>query len=228
MRKDERENNQRREMKFTPNVLPNAAGSVLVETGNTKVLCSCMIENKTAPFLIGTGKGWLTAEYSMLPASTPIRKARERSKIDGRSTEIQRLIGRALRTAINLDIIGERSIYIDCDVIAADGGTRTASICGGYAALALAIQKWLNEGSLETNPLCEGVAAISVGMVDGQAMLDLCYEEDSHAEVDMNVVMTHSGNFIEIQGTGEERSFSKQELDEMLSIAEQGIKEIII
>jgi len=215
-------------MTFTPGILPNAAGSVLVETGNTKVICSCMLENKTAPFLTGTGKGWLTAEYSMLPASTPVRKARERSKIDGRSTEIQRLIGRALRTAVDLTKLGERSIYIDCDVIAADGGTRTASICGGYAALTLAVAKWLKDGILEVNPLTDGVAAISIGLVGGEAMLDLCYEEDSHAEVDMNVVMTHTGKFVEIQGTGEERAFSREELDALLKLAEKGIREIIV
>lgn len=227
MRADGRSNDQKRTMKITPGVLPNAAGSVLVETGNTRVLCSCMLEERTAPFLTGTGKGWLTAEYAMLPASTPVRKARERGKPDGRSTEIQRLIGRALRTAVDLESLGERSIYIDCDVISADGGTRTASICGGYAALALAVNGWLEKGVLAANPLRDGVAAVSVGIVEEEALLDLCYTEDSHAQVDMNVVMTHSGKFVEIQGTGEERAFSEEELSSLLALAKKGIGEII-
>ena len=178
-------------------------------------------------FLKGTGKGWLTAEYAMLPSSTGNRKKRDYLKQDGRSTEIQRLIGRSLRAGVDLMKLGERVIYVDCDVLQADGGTRTASITGAYAAVALGVQRWLKEGRLEENPLIHRIAAVSVGIVNDRPMLDLCYGEDSTAQVDMNLVMNEEGSFIEVQGTGEGRAFSRQELGQLLSLAEEGIRALM-
>ena len=181
----------------------------------------------TMPFLKGTGKGWLTAEYAMLPSSTGNRKKRDYLKQDGRSTEIQRLIGRSLRAGVDLMKLGERVIYVDCDVLQADGGTRTASITGAYVAVALGVQKWLKEGRLGEDPLIHRIAAVSVGIVGDRPLLDLCYGEDSAAQVDMNLVMNEAGEFIEVQGTGEGRSFSRQELDQLLALGEEGIRRLM-
>lgn len=179
------------------------------------------------PFLKGTGKGWLTAEYAMLPSSTGNRKKRDYLKQDGRATEIQRLIGRSLRAGVDMMKLGERVIYVDCDVLQADGGTRTASITGAYVAVALGVEKWLKEGRLEENPLIHRIAAVSVGIVNDRPLLDLCYGEDSAAQVDMNLVMNEAGEFIEIQGTGEGRSFSREELDSLLTLGEEGIRTLM-
>lgn len=230
MRFDLRENNQLRPVKMTKDYLLHPQGSVLIEMGNTKVICTAMIEEKVPPFLKGSGKGWITAEYGMLPGSTHTRKTRDSSKgkIDGRSMEIQRLIGRALRSVVDLEKLGERTIWIDCDVIQADGGTRTAAITGSFAALMCAFNKLIAAGQLTSAPITDYVAAVSVGVVDNTPILDLCYEEDSNAEVDMNLVMTGSGKFIEIQGTGEERPFDQSELTQMLALGEKGIRELQI
>lgn len=229
MRVDLRDNDELRPIKITPDYIKNANGSALIEFGNTKVVCTATIEEKVPPFLKGTGKGWLTGEYGMLPASTQTRKAREssRGKVDGRTQEIQRLIGRSLRSIINLEEIGERTIWIDCDVIQADGGTRTASISGGFVALAYCVNWMIENGLIEKSPLYGQVAAISAGIYDGQAILDLCYEEDSAAKVDMNLVMTNKGEFSEIQGTGEEDPFTLEELQQILTIGKKGIQELI-
>lgn len=218
-----------RPVKITKDYIMHPQGSVLIEMGHTKVICSAMIEEKVPPFLKGSGSGWVTAEYGMLPASTQTRKIRDASKgkIDGRSQEIQRLIRRALRSIINLEKLGERTIWIDCDVIQADGGTRTASITGSFVALMLALNKMKENGMISELPITDYVAAVSVGVVGDEAMLDLCYEEDSRAEVDMNLVMTGSGKFIEIQGTGEERPFDQSELTQMLVLGEKGIRELM-
>lgn len=202
-------------------------GSVLITCGNTKVLCTALLEKGTMPFLEGTGKGWLTAEYAMLPSSTGARKKRDGIKKDGRSTEIQRLIGRCLRQALDMSKLGENVIYIDCDVLQADGGTRTASITGGYAALATGIDKWLREGLLTESPLVHQVAAVSVGIVNEEPVLDLCYAQDSHAQVDMNIVMNENGDFIEIQGNGEGRAFTPEELSRLLTLGKKGITELM-
>lgn len=230
MRFDLRENNQLRPVKMTKDYLLHPQGSVLIEMGNTKVICTAMIEEKVPPFLKGSGKGWITAEYGMLPGSTHTRKTRDSSKgkIDGRSMEIQRLIGRALRSVVDLEKLGERTIWIDCDVIQADGGTRTAAITGSFAALMCAFNKLIAAGQLTSAPITDYVAAVSVGVVENTPILDLCYEEDSNAEVDMNLVMTGSGKFIEIQGTGEERPFDQSELTQMLALGEKGIRELQI
>lgn len=226
---DDRKNDQLREIKITPNYLKNAHGSVLIESGDTKVICTAMSDMNVPPFLTDTGKGWVTAEYSMLPASTLTRKRRDSSsrKVDGRSTEIQRLIGRALRSIVNFEALGERTIWIDCDVIQADGGTRTASITGGFIALALCIEKLMKEKHITINPLNGYVAAVSAGILEEGAALDLCYKEDSSAIVDMNVVMTDKGEFIEVQGTGEGRPFSNDELAEILNLCQKGINDLI-
>ena len=218
MRTNERKNNELRPVEFIPNYIMHPEGAVLISVGNTKVICTATIENKLPPFMRGQGKGWITAEYSMLPRATNTRNVREsaRGKLSGRTMEIQRLIGRSLRAAIDLEKLGERTIWIDCDVIQADGGTRTASITGLVA-----------EGVLKESPLKEHLAAISVGIKDGEVILDLDYEEDSSAEVDMNVIMTESGQFVEIQGTGEEATYSHAELLQMLDVASQGIKQLI-
>ena len=229
MRVDARANDELRPIHITPGFIPHANGSALIEFGSTKVICTATVEERVPPFLKGTGKGWLTGEYAMIPASTNIRKPRESSKgkVEGRTHEIQRLIGRSLRSIINLDEIGERTIWIDCDVIQADGGTRTASITGGFIALIHCINWMIKQGMIEKSPVHSYVAAISVGIYDGQAVLDLCFEEDSNAQVDMNLVMTDTGEFIEIQGTGEESSFSMEELKQMMQLGQAGIKTII-
>lgn len=228
-REDGRAENQLRNIKVTRDFNLYAEGSVLIEFGNTKVICTASVSEKVPPFLKGQGKGWITAEYSMIPRATGERNQREsaKGKLSGRTMEIQRLIGRALRTAIDLDKLGERTVTIDCDVIQADGGTRTSSISGGFIALALAMKKLVNEGVLKENPIISNVAAISVGIVGGIPMLDLKYTEDSAAEVDMNVVMNGEGRFVEVQGTGEEATYTREELNILLDLAEKGIKEII-
>ena len=221
MRNNGRKNDEMREVKVTRNYIIHPEGSVLIEFGNTKVICNATVEERIPPFLRGTGSGWITAEYSMLPRATNNRVQREASKgkIMGRTMEIQRLIGRALRSAVDLEKLGERQILVDCDVIQADGGTRTASITGAYLAVELAIEKLIDEGKLTDIPIKSKVAAISVGKVNGQVLLDLEYEEDSKAEVDMNIVMNDKGEFIELQGTGEEATFTQNELLKFIEVS---------
>lgn len=204
-------------------------GSVLIEVGDTRVLCTASIEEKVPIFQKGTGKGWITAEYAMLPRATQIRNQREASKgkLSGRTMEIQRLIGRAMRSVVDLKKLGERTIWLDCDVLQADGGTRTASITGAYVALVDAVHYLLGKGLIKESPLTDNLAAVSVGMINGQAILDLEYSEDSAAEVDMNVVMTGAGKFVEIQGTAEEVPFDREALDWFLLLAEKGIRELM-
>lgn len=229
MRFDKREFNELREVKITRNYLMHPYGSVLMEMGNTKIICTAMIDDRVPPFLKGSNTGWITSEYSMLPGSTGSRKIRDssRGRIDGRTQEIQRLIGRSLRTVVDLKGFGERTLWIDCDVIQADGGTRTASITGAFIAMADAFYKLYKEGQIESIPLKSFVAAVSVGISQDGPILDLCYEEDSKAMVDMNLVMTDDGKFIEIQGTGEEATFSREELNSLLDLGEKGNKELI-
>lgn len=229
LREDGRKVDSLREIKITKDFNLYAEGSVLIEFGNTKVICTASVSDKVPPFMRGQGKGWLTAEYSMIPRATGERNQREsaKGKLSGRTMEIQRLIGRALRTAVDLDKLGERTITIDCDVIQADGGTRTTSISGGFIALALAVKKLMKDRVLSVNPIVSNVAAISVGIVRGTPMLDLMYTEDSAAEVDMNIVMNGKGEFVEVQGTGEEATYTRKELNELIDLAEVGIKEII-
>ncbi|AVQ26959.1 ribonuclease PH [Fusobacterium ulcerans] len=229
LREDGRKVDSLREIKITKDFNLYAEGSVLIEFGNTKVICTASVSEKVPPFMRGQGKGWLTAEYSMIPRATGERNQREsaKGKLSGRTMEIQRLIGRALRTAVDLEKLGERTITIDCDVIQADGGTRTTSISGGFIALALAVKKLMKDRVLNVNPIVSNVAAISVGIVRGTPMLDLMYTEDSAAEVDMNVVMNGKGEFVEVQGTGEEATYTRKELNELIDLAEVGIKEII-
>lgn len=227
MRIDERTNEELRPVKITREYLLHPAGSVLIEMGNTKVICTATVEEKVPHFLKGTGSGWVTAEYGMLPGSTGQRKMRNTKGIDGRSQEIQRLIGRSLRSIIDLKALGERTIWIDCDVIQADGGTRTASITGAYVALSDAVTKLMEQGLLLKSPIMTNVAAVSVGVVGGEIMLDLCYSEDSTAHVDMNLVMTAEGEYIELQGTGEERPFDKKQLNALLEIGEKGIENLV-
>ncbi len=221
MRNNGRKNDEMRKVKVTRNYIIHPEGSVLIEFGNTKVICNATVEERIPPFLRGTGSGWITAEYSMLPRATNNRVQREASKgkIMGRTMEIQRLIGRALRSAVDLEKLGERQILVDCDVIQADGGTRTASITGAYLAVELAIEKLIDEGKLTEIPIKSKVAAISVGKVNGQVLLDLEYEEDSKAEVDMNIVMNDKGEFIELQGTGEEATFTQNELLKFIEVS---------
>ena len=228
-RKSGRKFGELRPINITNNYLKNTAGSVLVEFGNTKVICAASLDNKPAPFLKNTGKGWLTAEYSMLPMSTQTRTTREssRGKVGGRTHEIQRMIGRSLRAVTDLTAFGERTIYLDCDVIQADGGTRTASITGAFIALVDLFKKLRQEGVVKEIPVSDFLSAISVGIVDNQILLDLEYEEDSRAEVDMNFVMTGSGLFIEVQGTAERVPFNKEQLDIMTQLAASGIQKII-
>ncbi len=228
MRVDGRTEKQTRKIEIIKDYTMHAEGSILYCQGNTKVICTASVEENVPPYLLGTGKGWVTAEYSMLPRATATRNKRDIGKLKQapRSTEIQRLIGRALRGAVDLTLLGERSIVIDCDVIQADGGTRCASISGGFIALALAIQKLMEEGKLDANPIRKQVAAISVGMLDGTPSLDLCYQEDSRADTDMNVIMSSNGGFIEIQGTAEGEEFDKKQLDSLLSLARIGCKKI--
>lgn len=228
MRADGRSEKQIRKIEIIKDFTMHAEGSVLYCQGNTKVLCTATVEESVPPYLVGTGKGWVTAEYSMLPRATATRNKRDISKLKQapRSTEIQRLIGRALRGAVDLSLLGERSIVIDCDVLQADGGTRCASISGGFVALALAINRLMEAGVLETNPIQKQVAAISVGVSDGIPVVDLCYTEDCKADTDMNVVMSSNGGFIEIQGTAEGEEFDKKQLDTLLTLAKGGCNKI--
>lgn len=229
MRSNGRNNDQLRTMNITTNVNKYAEGSVYIEMGDTKILCTATVDEKVPPFLKGQGKGWVTAEYSMLPRATHSRNQREanRGKLTGRTMEIQRLIARALRSVVNLHALGERTITLDCDVIQADGGTRTTSITGSFVALCIAVNKIAQQHKLPVFPITDYLASVSVGVVGGRTLLDLNYEEDSKAKVDMNLVMTGSGQFVELQGTGEESPFSRQELDALLQIGEQGIRDII-
>ena len=228
IRRDGREPDELRPVTFTRDFTEMAAGSVLVEFGRTRVLCTASVEERVPPWLRGKGKGWVTAEYSMLPGSTPERANREaaKGKQSGRTQEIQRLIGRSLRAVTDLTVLGEVQITVDCDVLQADGGTRTASICGGYVALHDACSRLVGAGKLGAHPLTDQCAAISVGVVDALGYLDLEYTEDVRAEVDMNIVMTGAGKFIEVQGTAEGEPFSRNELDNLLMLAEGGINEI--
>ena len=229
MRPSGRQPDELRNIRFTRHYTKHAEGSVLVEFGDTKVICTASIDEKVPPFLRGQGKGWVTAEYGMLPRSTGSRMAREasRGKQGGRTLEIQRLIGRSLRAAIDLEALGERQIQVDCDVIQADGGTRTASITGGYVALHDAIDYLLGKKLISKSPLHGMIASVSVGIFEGTPVLDLDYAEDSNAETDMNVVMNDAGHFIEVQGTAEGHAFRRDELDSMLNLAESGIQELI-
>ena len=228
-RADGRSLDQLREVKFERDFTVFAPGSVLVSMGRTRVLCTASVEDRIPPWLRGTGKGWVTAEYSMLPGSTPERASREaaKGKQSGRTQEIQRLIARSLRAVTDLVAVGERQITVDCDVLQADGGTRTASICGAYVALHDACSRLIMEGAMSQHPLLDAVAAVSVGIIDGVPMLDLPYVEDSRAEVDLNVVMTGSGRFVEVQGTAEQMAFSRSELDSLIGLAEHGIGELL-
>ncbi len=229
IRIDGRNNNDLRPVTITRHFTANAEGSVLIEVGNTKVICTAMVEDKVPPFMRGEKRGWVTAEYEMLPSSTTTRKARDRNrgKIDGRSVEIQRLIGRSLRAVVDMEKLGERTIWIDCDVIQADGGTRTASITGAYVALHDAVRWLVDQGVIDEDPLTGFVAAVSVGVHQEEVLLDLCYAEDSAAEVDMNIVMTDKGQFIEVQGTGEGRPFTKDEFTQLIAMGEDGIYKLI-
>jgi len=218
---------EQRPVKIIPGYVPDAEGSALIETGNTRVMCAATVELRVPPWMRGKGTGWVTAEYSMLPRSTTERVRRERGTIGGRTQEIQRLIGRALRAITDLPALGEISILLDCDVLRADGGTRTASITGAYVALHLALAGLIEAGKLKAIPLKDQIAAISVGIVDGDAVLDLDYNEDSAADVDMNVVMTGGGEFVELQGTGEEATFDRNQLEQMLELADSGIKNLL-
>lgn len=226
---DGRKNNELRKVKITRNYICHAEGSALIEFGNTKVICTASVDEKVPPFKKGSGEGWVTAEYSMLPRSTQVRNIRDVSKLrlNGRANEIQRLIGRSLRSVIDFKILGERSIIIDCDVIQADGGTRTASITGGFIALMDACSYLVDRKIISEIPIRDFVAAISVGIVKENNLLDLCYQEDSNATVDMNVVMTDTGELIEVQATGELSPFSRKALNSLLDLAEKGISELI-
>ncbi len=224
MRPDGRENNQLRSLAFQRDFTEMSDGSVLVEFGRTRVLCTASVEENVPRWMKGTGKGWVTAEYNMLPGSS---NERVRRRTSGRDQEIQRLIGRSLRSVCDLEAMGEISITVDCDVLQADGGTRTASICGGFVALHDAISRQIQKGNVKTNPLSDNCAAISVGIIDGEPRLDLPYVEDAAADVDMNVVMTGEGSLVEVQGTAEGAVFSRQELNEMLDLAASGIAEIV-
>lgn len=229
MRTDGRTLNQARPLKITPGYLLTAEGSALIEVGNTRVLCAATVEDSVPPFLRNTGKGWVTAEYSMLPRATSTRTAREvaKGKLSGRTHEIQRLIGRSLRAVVDLAALGERSVIVDCDVLQADGGTRTASITGAYVALAIALETLVKYKVVSRNPIADSVAATSVGIVGGEAMLDLCYDEDSRAEVDMNVVMTGAGKFIELQATAEREPFDDAQMGSLIGLARTGIRELL-
>ena len=226
-RTDGREVDELREISFTRDFTTMADGSVLVTFGNTSVLCTASVDEDVPRWMRGTGTGWVTAEYSMLPGSSPERIRRETKGPKGRTQEIQRLIGRSLRAVCDMELLGERQVTVDCDVLQADGGTRVASICGGYLALHDALSRLQFRKQITTHPITEACAAVSVGIIHGQSRLDLPYEEDSKADTDMNVVMTESGEFIEVQGTAERFSFSKDELSELLILAEKGINEII-
>lgn len=229
MRTDNRTLDQMRQVKLSTGYLLTAEGSVLIELGNTRVLCTASVEESVPQFLRGAGKGWVTAEYSMLPRATSTRTPREvgRGRQSGRTLEIQRLIGRSLRSVVNLKGLGERTIIADCDVLQADGGTRTAAITGAWVALAIAVRQLVEFGAIPSDPMLDAVAATSVGIVNGETLLDLCYEEDSRAEVDMNVVMTGAGKFVELQATAEKTAFDDRQLDKLLNLACGGIRELI-
>jgi len=229
MRSDQREPNQLRSVRITPNYLATAEGSALIEFGHTRVLCAATIEDSVPPFLRGAGKGWVTAEYAMLPRATGTRTPREvtKGRPTGRTMEIQRLIGRALRAVVDMEALGERSLILDCDVIQADGGTRTAAITGAWVAMALAIQQLKACKAVSKDPILDHVAAVSVGVVGATPMLDLCYEEDSGAEVDMNVVLTGAGQFVEVQATAEKKTFDDAALAGLLALARKGIAELV-
>ncbi len=228
-RVDGRNVDEMRPITIERNFIRHAEGSVLISVGNTKVICTATIEDKIPPFLRGQGVGWITAEYAMLPRATDVRNMREssRGRVGGRTHEIQRLIGRSLRSIVDLKALGEKTIWIDCDVIQADGGTRTSAITGSYIALVDALTKLKEKEKWKRLPLNDYLAAISVGIVDGVPLLDLCYKEDSRAQVDFNVVMTGSGKFVEVQGTAEQNPFSRAEMDQMLALAEKGIGELV-
>jgi len=225
-RQDSRTSDQIRTTKITPNISPYAEGSALIEVGGTKVICTASVEDRVPLFLRNKGTGWVTAEYGMLPRATNTRTQRETQRPSGRTAEIQRLIGRSLRAVVDMRALGERQIFLDCDVIQADGGTRCASITGAYVALALACRRILKTGRISHNPILSEVAAVSVGMIEGTPILDLAYAEDSTADVDMNVVCTGEGKFIELQGTAEREPFTREQMDEMLILADKGINEL--
>ena len=231
LRTDGRQPDQLRPIRFVNGIAPHATGSTLIEWGNTRVICGITVEETVPRWMKeqGVAGGWITAEYSMLPYSTLQRKPRDSTKgrIDGRSQEIQRLIGRSLRASIDLEKLGARTVWVDCDVLQADGGTRTAAITGSYVALSLAVQRLMSEGKLALNPLLHAVAAVSVGMFEGRALVDLCYTEDVAAAVDLNLVMNSAGEFIELQGTGEQATFSEHQLAELLALGKQGISELL-
>jgi len=229
MRPDGRTNNEMRTVNITRNFIETAEGSVLIEIGKTRVICTASMEEKVPAFLKDKNKGWVTAEYSMLPRATQIRTNRESAmgRVSGRTHEIQRLIGRSLRSVVDLNVIGQRTFWIDCDVIRADGGTRTAAITGSFICLADAFQFAMKKGLIVKNPLRNYLAAISVGIVNNQSLLDLCYEEDSSAEVDMNIVMTGDGHMVEIQGTAEGAPFSVKDLDKLIKLAQEGIDRLV-
>ena len=229
MRVDGRKERELRSVNITPGYIKRTDGSVMIEMGDTRVICAAKLEDRVPPFLRNSGRGWITAEYGMLPSSSPTRIAREaaRGRIGGRTHEIQRLIGRSLRAIANLEALGEKTVWIDCDVIQADGGTRTASITGAYVALAEAAHRWSEKRITKQALIKDAVAAVSVGIVDGKILLDLNSEEDSHAEVDMNLVMTGSGKFVEVQGTAEITPFTKAKLDRIVEVARIGIRELL-
>ena len=229
MRPDGRRPDELRPIEIIPGFLKTAEGSVLIKSGNTHVLCAATVENSVPPFLRNSGKGWVTAEYSMLPRATGTRTPREvtKGRLGGRTHEIQRLIGRSLRAIVDMNVLGERSIIIDCDVLQADGGTRVASITGAYVALALAVRQMVAYKMVKTSPLLGAVAAISVGIHKGRPILDLCYEEDSAAEVDANVVMTADGRFVEFQATAENKAFDDEQMDQMRALARTGIADLL-
>ncbi len=231
LRVDARRADQLRPLRFQNHIAPHAAGSTLIEWGSTRVICGVTVEESVPRWMKeqGVTGGWITAEYSMLPYSTLTRKPRDisKGKLDGRSSEIQRLIGRAMRSALDLEKIGSRTICVDCDVLQADGGTRTAAITGSYVALALAVRKLTADGKLKENPLLKAVAAVSVGLIDGAVLLDLNYVEDVGASVDMNIVMNSGDEFIEVQGTGEEATFTRAQLDELLEAGRVGVRQLL-
>lgn len=223
---DKRTHDQIRNTKITANISPYAEGSALIEVGGTKVICTASVEDRVPLFMRNKGLGWVTAEYAMLPRATNTRTQRETQRPSGRTQEIQRLIGRSLRAVVDTKLLGERQIYLDCDVIQADGGTRCASITGAYVALALACRKLIKQGTIARNPIISEVAAVSVGIIEGTPILDLAYAEDSNADVDMNVVCTGLGKFIELQGTAEKEPFSREQMDEMLMLADIGVNKL--
>jgi ribonuclease PH len=229
MRVDGRKERELRSVNITPSYIKHTDGSVMIEMGDTRVICAAKLEDRVPPFLRNSGRGWITAEYGMLPSSSPVRIPREaaRGRVGGRTHEIQRLIGRSLRAIANLESLGEKTVWIDCDVIQADGGTRTAAITGAYVALAEAAHRWSEKKITKQTLIKEAVAAVSVGIVDGKILLDLNAEEDSHAEVDMNLVMTGSGRFVEVQGTAEITPFTKAKLDRIVEVARSGIRELL-